>query len=318
MNKPSVSVIVPVYKVESLIGRCCRSLFAQTLENLEFIFVDDCTPDRSIEVMRSVLEEYPQRRDQVKVIRMDRNSGQAAVRKRGLEEATGEYVIHCDSDDWADIGMYEKLYSRAVRDGADVVVCDMYRSDGTVHTPFRSGFRSEGSYARDVVAKRVFPALWNKLVKRDLYSWPFFEHPDNDLGEDYAIMAQIAVICEKVSYVREKLYYYYTNPASITKDIDRSNIVARYRSSFSNILHVEVVFCRADIMKDYYLCVEAAKISDRFYILRKYVKDPEIMDVWKNMFHLMHPVSNLFNEEAQLKARVMSLLVEMHIYQLFI
>ena len=74
---PAVSVIVPVYKVEPYIARCARSLFGQTLKDIEYIFIDDCTPDRSIEVLREVLEEYPERKEQVRIFRMPENGGQA-------------------------------------------------------------------------------------------------------------------------------------------------------------------------------------------------------------------------------------------------
>ena len=75
---PAVSVIVPVYNVEPFVARCVRSLFSQTLEDLEFIFIDDCTPDRSMEVIREVLErEFPAREPQVRFFQMPENSGQA-------------------------------------------------------------------------------------------------------------------------------------------------------------------------------------------------------------------------------------------------
>ena len=78
---PAVSVIIPVYNVEPYIARCARSLFSQTLEDLEFIFIDDCTPDRSMEVVREVLEqEFPARESQVRVFRMPVNGGLANAR----------------------------------------------------------------------------------------------------------------------------------------------------------------------------------------------------------------------------------------------
>ena len=80
---PKVSVIIPVYGVEKYIERCARSLFEQTLDDIEYLFIDDCTPDRSIEVLKSILEEYPNRKEQVIIHRMEQNSGQAAVRKWG-------------------------------------------------------------------------------------------------------------------------------------------------------------------------------------------------------------------------------------------
>ena len=99
---PKVSVIVPIYKVEPFIERCARSLFEQTLDDIEYIFVNDCTPDKSMEVLSRVLEDYPGRKEQVRIITMPVNSGLPKVRRAGLEVASGDYIIHCDSDDWVD------------------------------------------------------------------------------------------------------------------------------------------------------------------------------------------------------------------------
>ena len=121
---PKVSVIVPVYGVEKYIERCDRSLFEQTLEDIEFIFVDDCTPDKSIEILKNVLEDYPLRKKQVLIISHEKNMGLPIARQSGLKVASGDYIIHCDSDDWVDTTMYEKMYNKAIEDGSDVVVCD--------------------------------------------------------------------------------------------------------------------------------------------------------------------------------------------------
>ena len=121
---PAVSVIIPVYKVEPYIARCARALFSQTMEDLEFIFVDDCTPDASIAVMREVLQEFPERKEQVVVYRMPQNSGLVAVRMQGLALARGEYVIHCDSDDAVDPEAYQLMYEKAVAEDLDIVTCD--------------------------------------------------------------------------------------------------------------------------------------------------------------------------------------------------
>lgn len=68
-------------------------MFQQTLDDLEYIFVNDCTPDNSINVIQDVLKDYPSRKNQVKIVNLEINSGQAAARKRGVLEATGEFVI---------------------------------------------------------------------------------------------------------------------------------------------------------------------------------------------------------------------------------
>ena len=107
---PAVSVIVPVYNVEPYIARCVRSLFGQTLQDMEFIFVDDCTPDKSMEIMWQILkDEFPERLSQVKFYRMPQNSGVAKVRMKGIFMASGDYVIHCDSDDMVDPDAYRTI-----------------------------------------------------------------------------------------------------------------------------------------------------------------------------------------------------------------
>ena len=120
---PEVSVCIPVYGVEKYIERCARSLFEQTMtDGIEFIFVNDCTTDKSIEILERILAEYPGRQAQTKIIHHATNKGLVAARNTGLAHATGDYIIHCDSDDWVDLNFYESLYKKAVETGADVVV----------------------------------------------------------------------------------------------------------------------------------------------------------------------------------------------------
>ena len=118
-----VSVIIPVYNVEQYIERCARSLFEQTLDDIEYIFVNDCTPDKSMEVLARVLDDYPARKRQVSIINMPVNGGLPKVRRAGVEAATGDYIIHCDSDDWVDVTMYEKMWKKAVEGEYDMVLC---------------------------------------------------------------------------------------------------------------------------------------------------------------------------------------------------
>ena len=93
---PKVSVIIPVYGVEKYIERCARSLFEQTLNDIEFIFVNDYTPDNSIDILKNTLSKYPNRKYQVRIINQPRNMGAAQARKNGILAATGEFVIQCD------------------------------------------------------------------------------------------------------------------------------------------------------------------------------------------------------------------------------
>ena len=80
---PAVTVVVPIYNVERYIEKCARSLFEQSLANLEILFVNDCTPDNSIDIILKVLADYPQRKEQTRIIKMSSNSGLAPVGRQG-------------------------------------------------------------------------------------------------------------------------------------------------------------------------------------------------------------------------------------------
>ena len=123
MDSPDISVIIPVFNSGSYIRRCARSLFSQTLRNIEYIFIDDCSTDESISILREVIDEYPDRRHSVKVIRNDSNIGVGQSRQKGIDMASGRFVIHCDSDDVVDADMYETMFCAALENDADVVVC---------------------------------------------------------------------------------------------------------------------------------------------------------------------------------------------------
>ena len=90
--EPIVSIIVPLYNVEKYIERCAISLFEQSYPNIEYVFVNDCTPDKSINVLGRVVGRYPNRSSQTKIINHDRNRGVAVSRNTGLDHCTGEFA----------------------------------------------------------------------------------------------------------------------------------------------------------------------------------------------------------------------------------
>ena len=85
MDNPKVSIIVPIYRVEEYIERCAESLFAQTFDDIEYIFVDDCSPDKSVEILQRTLEKYPHRKRLTRIERLSWDSGPGAVRRQRSE-----------------------------------------------------------------------------------------------------------------------------------------------------------------------------------------------------------------------------------------
>lgn len=214
---PKVSVIVPIYKVEQFIERCARSLFEQTLDDIEYVFVNDCTPDKSMDVLERVLEDYPSRRSQVKIINLPVNCGLPRVRKEGLKHITGDYVIHCDSDDWVDVAMYEKMWKKAVEGECDMVLSGFCRSDGKGNdVPVKISWNGDSSVCADLLTDRIECFTWNKLVKRGMYEY-ITTFPKDNMMEDVALVIPLAFHCKSFGLVDEPLYYYFTNPDGISQ-----------------------------------------------------------------------------------------------------
>lgn len=212
-----VSVIVPVYGVEKYIERCARSLFEQTLDDIEFIFVNDCTKDNSIEILQQVILDYPARKSQIKILKHEVNKGLPEARKTGILAANGEYIAHCDSDDWVDKEMYRSMYEKARNGSADIVVCDYVQNDGkgNMHRFIGCHEIETKTFLINCFYQIDSWAVWNKLCLRSLYTG--IKYPTEAMGEDMVLTMQLLKNCTSVAYVSLPFYNYYINPESITK-----------------------------------------------------------------------------------------------------
>lgn len=235
---PKISVVVPVYGVEKYIERCARSLFEQTLDDIEYLFIDDCSPDRSVLVLNKVLEEYPQRKDQVIIHRMNKNSGQAAVRKWGMQNATGEYVIHCDSDDWVELDTYEHIYTYAINGNHDIVFFDYFKSDGFNHTVIhrlKESFVDKNDVIRLLLSTRLTGSVCLACFRRSLYEKSNFVFPKENMGEDLAMMLQMVYNSQNtISYISTPFYYYRDNISSISKSLSENSVLRRLKDNVEN------------------------------------------------------------------------------------
>lgn len=235
---PKVSVIIPAYGVEKYIERCARSLFEQTLNDIEYIFVDDCTPDKSIEILERIIEEYrPRFAGEKKVVRIERmltNSGLAAVRKHGIQFSTGEYVIHCDSDDWVETDMYRLMYEEAKRTDADIVMCGYKATDGA--RVFNECYHQQTNKMQilsSLLTLHESWSVWNKMCKRSLYDSDIV-YPTLAMGEDMVLTTQMVLNAQRIAVVNKALYNYFYNPKSITKVQSESSRYKHWKDSAEN------------------------------------------------------------------------------------
>lgn len=224
--KPKLSIIVPIWGVEKYIEKCARSLFESDLEDMEFIFVDDCTPDKSIDVLKALMEEYPERKKQSQILHHEKNKGLPQARKTGFEASQGEWITYCDSDDWVESTMYSKMLATAFRGGCDLVVCDfVYLSDEKVlWRPTYDKTKDSEQLRRDLISCKVSNAVWNKIVHRSIYEKNEIYFPTLSMDEDDVLTCQWAYFANNPGYDHECLYYHYANPESMTHEKDEKKV----------------------------------------------------------------------------------------------
>lgn len=205
-----LSVIVPIFKVEKFIERCVCSLMEQTMEDVEFIFVDDASPDNSISILKKCIERYPQRRPMIKIVTHKTNKGLPAARNTGLRMAEGEYIFHCDSDDFVEHNMCERMYQAAIEGNYDLVYCDYFLSyENTERKIINKEYTDVDSFLYEGLLGGITKYnVWNKLVKKTIYSNYDISFPDgHGMGEDMTMIC-LAACCKSVKYIDSALYHY--------------------------------------------------------------------------------------------------------------
>ena len=219
-----VSVIIPVYNVEKQIERCIRSLFEQTLDDIEYIFVDDASPDDSISIIKTVLLEYPNRHNSVRFVTHEKNRGLSAARNSGLEVATGEYIAHCDSDDWVDCNMYNILYEEAMTNRSELVYSDLYLVFKDSMVKYESV-----KYTSDKVdllcgyIGSQWTSLVNMLVHKSIYKNNKLKSPEHICYcEDFWLSVRLFYYAQRITKVNEGFYFYdQTNVTSILHNVKK-------------------------------------------------------------------------------------------------
>lgn len=308
---PAVSVIIPVYKVEPYIARCARSLFSQTLEDLEFIFIDDCTPDRSIEVMREVLAEFPQRKDQVTVFRMPRNSGLANARWQGLSLATGDYVISCDSDDeLVSPDAYRLLYGKAVSGQLDIVTCDYLKEEASGR---RVRIKEECTGVRDLLLDKVQGSLVCRLIRRAILPGGLLPS-QGSMGEDLVISLQATLEARTSGHVDEAFYLYRYRSSSISKQQGKEAAVGRHQTLAANVRMLVGL-----LTGSYGYAEDAPEIVCFKYYARHciepYVGDRACYSLWRETFPEVD-AKVLGNPYLSLEKKGWFILIHLHLYDL--
>ncbi|MFZ4582124.1 MAG: glycosyltransferase family 2 protein [Paludibacter sp.] len=240
MSIYKVSVLVPIYNAENYIQKCAHSLLAQTLESIEYVFVDDCSADKSISILKTVIEQYPDRTNDIKIITHNVNKGISAARQSAFDVATGEYLLAMDSDDYIETDMLESLYNHALANHSDMVFCD-YISEFKNETKIRKIPFSTDKKKQIEFAIRGNSALWNKIFKRSILVENNIRTLTGiDHGDDLAVLIKLLYHSNQISYLPKHFYHYIeSNQHSTTKKFKPKYIDDRLKLVNEVVVYLE-------------------------------------------------------------------------------
>lgn len=239
MKSPiTVSIIAPVYGVERFIADFADSAFSQTYPHVEFIFVNDGTKDRSIEVLNGVInQKYSHLRERIRIIDKQ-NGGLPAARKTGVEHATGDYLWHVDPDDWLELDAVESIVRRIEETGAEVVYFNLFKEYEDKSKVKRDRWHAENAqaeYVWDMFNHKSFGSVCNKCIKRSLYDNERVIFAEYSYAEDTFLSSQLVGYSKCISFLDKPLYHYRkTNPNAIT----RQNLKKRHREYALNFMRL--------------------------------------------------------------------------------
>lgn len=229
-DKYLISIIVPIFKVESYLDRIINIILRQTYENIEIILVDDGSPDNC----GKICDEYAKKDNRIKVIHK-KNGGLSEARNYGIEASTGDYIMFIDSDDYIASNMCEILLKNALNNDADIVSCNFKE----IYTNSIEKINEQSIkelveiYSNlEVIYKYFFEytvdinVVWNKLYKREI----FFEKghvrfPVGKLHEDDYTVCKLYYYANKIVIINDVLYYYLRRDNSITGTFSERNII---------------------------------------------------------------------------------------------
>lgn len=250
VNNYKVTIAVPVYGVESYVEKCAESLFEQTYPNLEFLFINDCTPDRSIEIIERVLERFPNRKDQVRIINQEKNKGCPAARNLAIQLATGEFIFQVDSDDYIEKDAISTLVIEQKATDADLVVANY-----VIETPNETGLvrycdisKSKEDIVKDCLDDKSSQSVVSILIRRQIYIENNIRADENfHVGEDWQVAPLLLYYANKIAYVDKVIYHYQlSRPNSIT--ITSQTSITKKKNQL--ICFVKTMNCLLESFKD--------------------------------------------------------------------
>lgn len=273
-----VSIIVPFYNVEGYMEKCLDSLVNQTLDDIEIILVNDGSKDRSIDIAKKYIKEYPK-----KIVYLEKeNGGLSDSRNFALPHAKGEYIAFLDSDDYVEKNMYEEMYNLAIKDNSDLVECDFYWE----YPDKRKEDIGKLYNGKEEMLEKIRVVAWNKLIKREILEKSKVEFPKGFRYEDVEFTYKLIPYIEKVSFIKKPFVHYVQRQGSISNTQNE-----RTKEIFQVLEHVIDYYKENNIYEKYktvleYVYIRYAFCSSLSRIIK--IEDEELKDkllelTWENV-----------------------------------
>lgn len=204
-----VTILMPVYKVEQYLEKTLDSIFTQTYPYLNYVFVNDCSPDNSLQVLIDAIKKYGIKEGQYVIINHEQNEGIAVSRTDCITHATGDYVYFVDSDDWIEKDTVEQMVLSTNNGTIDIVGCDFMKDylsgETTYHHENYSESCRENLYR--CLNYDIATVLWKLLIRRSLFD-NFSITPHVDIVEDYIISVKLYFYAKSFSAIPKAFYHY--------------------------------------------------------------------------------------------------------------
>ncbi|WP_394186465.1 glycosyltransferase family 2 protein [Metabacillus halosaccharovorans] len=269
---PKVSIIIPAYNIENYITRCLDSVLNQTFEDIEIIVVNDGSKDLTLEKVKYKAE----RDNRIKIIDK-KNEGSIEARKDGFEQASGEYILFVDGDDYIDNRAIGILYNKSIEETNDIV-CFNYstNSNGKIinkknkYLHLNLNLKSEYGLLKSLLLNQIVPSLGCKFIKKSFILNNNIPFPGNiSFAEDLAFSCSLAMYNPSVSLIDENLYYYYIREDSITKllspkildtikafnfikeEMVNKNLIEKYAEEYEFLAYIHNYYYRRDYIFGY-------------------------------------------------------------------
>jgi len=290
MDSSLITIAVAVYNTEKYLRDCIDSVVNQTYQNLEIICVNDCSTDKSLEI----LEEYAAKDKRIKIITNEKNSGLGVTRNVGIDAAHGKYILFIDSDDWLNLTACEKLISKAKENDSDVVFYSIYVVTGNEKKRWKNFCNVSyplGLEDRKMLLRKIYPHAWSRLWKLEFMKEKRIRFSDFRKSQDQKPHWMVCLLAEKIAFESEYLYYYRRYKTQVSQSVDKrlilvvdvyndiekylrsENVYSRYKKEFleKKFQHYWYAFSHLEIQfRKEFLKKIRISFSEKFFLLTQY------------------------------------------------